>query len=84
TFTSRAGVTFKRPLLAAEATLGSSVSNNNESWSYLFYTNKVTPDCPVEYQPRLNELQGLYNDHPSGTILTDLGLPITAGSGNWW
>ncbi len=58
TFTSRAGVTFKRPLLAAEATLGSSVSNNNESWSYLFYTNKVTPDCPVEYQPRLNELQG--------------------------
>ncbi|WP_193125770.1 adhesion domain-containing protein [Escherichia coli] len=84
TFTSRAGVTFKRPLLAAEATLGSSVSNNNESWSYLFYTNKVTPDCPVEYQPRLNELQGLYNDHPGGTILTDLGLPITAGSGNWW
>ncbi|HAZ3760845.1 TPA: RatA-like protein [Escherichia coli] len=79
TFTSRAGVTFKRPLLAAEATLGSSVSNNNESWSYLFYTNKVTPDCPVEYQPRLNELQGLYNDHPGGTILTDLGLP-----GNWW
>ncbi|HGW1697233.1 TPA: DUF823 domain-containing adhesin [Escherichia coli] len=84
TFTSRAGVTFKRPLLAAEATLGSSVSNNNESWSYLFYTNKVTPDCPIEYQPRLNELQGLYNDHPGGTILTDLGLPITAGSGNWW
>lgn len=77
-------MTFKRPLLAAEATLGSSVSNNNESWSYLFYTNKVTPDCPVEYQPRLNELQGLYNDHPGGTILTDLGLPITAGSGNWW
>ncbi|MCG2969026.1 hypothetical protein, partial [Escherichia coli] len=25
-----------------------------------------------------------YNDHPGGTILTDLGLPITAGSGNWW
>ena len=35
TFTSRAGVTFKRPLLAAEATLGSSVSNNNESLMFV-------------------------------------------------
>lgn len=41
TFTSRAGVTFKRPLLAAEATLGSSVSNNNESWSYFFIPIKL-------------------------------------------
>lgn len=84
TFTSSAGVTFKRPLLAAEATSGSAVSNNNESWSYLFYPDKATADCPLEYQPRLNELQGLYNDHPGGAILMDLGLPITAGSGNWW
>lgn len=83
TFTSSAGVTFKRPLLAAEATSGSSVMSNNESWSYLSSTLKATTtDCPLEYQPRISELQGLYNDHPGGAILTDLGLPVT--SGNWW
>ncbi|HCD1805883.1 TPA: RatA-like protein [Escherichia coli] len=84
TFTSSAGVTFKRPLLAAEATSGSSVGSNNESWSYLNVNDRATSDCSLEYQPRLNELQGLYNDHPGGAIQTDLGLPVAAGSGNWW
>ncbi|EPM2150122.1 adhesion domain-containing protein [Escherichia coli] len=82
TFTSSAGVTFKRPLLAAEATSGSSVNGNNETWSYISNTQKATADCPLEYQPRLSELQGLYNDHPNGAITTDLGVPTTAG--NWW
>lgn len=84
TFTSSAGVIFKRPLLAAEATSGSSVGSNNESWSYLNVNDRATSDCSLEYQPRLNELQGLYNDHPGGAIQTDLGLPVAAGSGNWW
>nr|HEK5738209.1 RatA-like protein [Escherichia coli] len=82
TFTSSAGVTFKRPLLAAEATSGSSINGNNETWSYISNTQKATADCPLEYQPRLSELQGLYNDHPNGAITTDLGVPTTAG--NWW
>lgn len=82
TFTSSTGVTFKRPLLAAEATSGSSVNGNNETWSYISNTQKATADCSLEYQPRLSELQGLYNDHPNGAITTDLGVPTTAG--NWW
>ncbi|MCV5197935.1 DUF823 domain-containing adhesin, partial [Escherichia coli] len=67
-----------------EATSGSSVGSNNESWSYLNVNDRATSDCSLEYQPRLNELQGLYNDHPGGAIQTDLGLPVAAGSGNWW
>lgn len=82
TFTSSAGVTFKRPLLAAEATTGSSVNGNNETWSYIYSTQKATADCSLEYQPRLSELQGLYDDHPNGALTKDLGLPIA--SGNWW
>ncbi|MCQ8856461.1 DUF823 domain-containing adhesin, partial [Escherichia coli] len=75
TFTSSAGVTFKRPLLAAEATTGSSVNGNNETWSYIYSTQKATADCSLEYQPRLSELQGLYDDHPNGALTKDLGLP---------
>ncbi|EIB3169968.1 RatA-like protein [Escherichia coli] len=82
TFTSSAGVTFKRPLLAADATTGSSVNGNNETWSYIYSTQKATADCSLEYQPRLSELQGLYDDHPNGALTKDLGLPIA--SGNWW
>ncbi|EHQ8140719.1 RatA-like protein [Escherichia albertii] len=85
TFTSSAGVTFKRPLLKAEATSGSSISTNGngEVWSYMSNLQNLTStDCPLEYQPRSNELLDLYSDHPNGAIMTDLGLPIYAGK--WW
>ncbi|MGM7462524.1 adhesion domain-containing protein [Escherichia albertii] len=85
TFTSSAGVTFKRPLLKAEATSGSSISTNGngEVWSYMSNLQNLTStDCPLEYQPRSNELLDLYSDHPNGVIMTDLGLPMNAA--NWW
>ncbi|HCP0517483.1 adhesion domain-containing protein [Escherichia coli] len=85
TFTSSAGVTFRRPLLKAEATSGSSISTNGngEVWSYMSNVQNLTStDCPLENQPRSNELLDLYNDHPNGAIMTDLGLPIYAGK--WW
>lgn len=85
TFTSSAGVTFRRPLLKAEATSGSSISTNGngEVWSYMSNVQNLTStDCPLENQPRSNELLDLYNDHPNGAIKTDLGLPIYAGK--WW
>lgn len=44
--------------------------------------NLTSTDCPLENQPRSNELLDLYNDHPNGAIKTDLGLPIYAGK--WW
>ncbi|EFF0799991.1 RatA-like protein [Escherichia albertii] len=83
TFTCSAGVTFKRPLLKAEATSGSSISSNGEVWLYMSNSQNLTStDCPLEYQPRSNELLDLYNDHTNGAIMTDLGLPMNAG--NWW
>lgn len=83
TFTSSAGVTFKRPLLKAETSSGSSISSNGEVWSYMSNAQNLTStDCPLENQPRSNELLDLYSDHPNGTLMTDLGLPVYAG--NWW
>lgn len=83
TFTSSTGVTFKRPLLKAEARSGSSIVSNSETWSYMSNLQNLTStDCPLEYQPRSNELLDLYSDHPNGAIMTDLGLPMNAG--NWW
>ncbi|EFD5480241.1 RatA-like protein [Escherichia coli] len=83
TFTSSTGVTFKRPLLKAETSSGSSISSNGEVWSYMSNAQNLTStDCPLENQPRSNELLDLYRDHPNGTLMTDLGLPVYAG--NWW
>lgn len=83
TFTSSTGVTFKRPLLKAETSSGSSISSNGEVWSYMSNAQNLTStDCPLENQPRSNELLDLYSDHPNGTLMTDLGLPVYAG--NWW
>ncbi|MCT9761476.1 DUF823 domain-containing adhesin [Escherichia coli] len=83
TFTSSAGVTFKRPLLKTETSSGLSISSNGEVWSYMSNLQNLTStDCPLENQPRSKELLDLYSDHPNGAIMTDLGLPMNAG--NWW
>lgn len=72
TFTSSTGVTFKRPLLKAETSSGSSISSNGEVWSYMSNAQNLTStDCPLENQPRSNELLDLYSDHPNGTLMTD-------------
>lgn len=49
TFTSSTGVTFKRPLLKAETSSGSSISSNGEVWSYMSNAQNLTStDCPLE------------------------------------
>ncbi|HFK2633110.1 TPA: DUF823 domain-containing adhesin, partial [Escherichia coli] len=67
TFTSSAGVTFKRPLLKTETSSGLSISSNGEVWSYMSNLQNLTStDCPLENQPRSKELLDLYSDHPNG------------------
>lgn len=87
TFTGSAGVTFKRPLLKAETSSGSSISSNGEVWSYMSNAQNLTStDCPLENQPRSNELLDLYSDHPNGTLMTDPGYPymqVTGGPMIW-
>ncbi|MHA6500773.1 Immunoglobulin-like domain BIg-containing protein, partial [Escherichia coli] len=60
----------------------SSAASDVYKRQYIYSTQKATADCSLEYQPRLSELQGLYDDHPNGALTKDLGLPIA--SGNWW
>lgn len=86
TFTSSAGVKFRRPQLKAELSGTASFNINNEDWARPDATNKANSSisgCTSPYQPFSSELMGLYNDHPNGTLETDLGLPLNAGN-YWW
>ncbi|QLN20085.1 RatA-like protein [Escherichia coli] len=86
TFTSSAGITFKRPQLAAELMGISSTTINNESWGWMTKAERLDSSkshCGEAWQPLVNELQGLYADHPGGDLVTVFGLPVSAGM-NWW
>lgn len=86
TFTSSAGVKFRRPQLKAELSGTASFNINNEDWARPDATNKANSSisgCTSPYQPFSSELMGLYNDHPNGALETDLGLPLNAGN-YWW
>ncbi|EHX8368048.1 RatA-like protein [Escherichia coli] len=86
TFTSSAGVAFRRPQLKAELSGTASFNINNEDWARPDATNKANSSisgCTSPYQPFSSELMGLYNDHPNGALETDLGLPLNAGN-YWW
>lgn len=86
TFTSSAGVTFRRPQLRTELSASSSISINNEDWAQqtgVTKSNSSQAGCAEEYQPLSGELQGLYNDHPTGALETALGLPLEAASNYW-
>lgn len=86
TFTSSAGVKFRRPQLKAELSGTESFNINNEDWARPDATNKANSSisgCTSPYQPFSSELMGLYNDHPNNALETDLGLPLNAGN-YWW
>ncbi|KLV66126.1 RatA-like protein [Citrobacter murliniae] len=86
TFTSSAGVKFRRPQLKAELSGASFITINREDWakpSGVDKSDSSQSGCSEEYQPLRSELQVLYNDHPNSKIETDLGLPLFTGA-NWW
>lgn len=88
TVTNSAGVTFHRPLLYSEMSGGTSGSykSSNETWPLVSKTSTQmtgATGCDDAYQPLLNDLQTLYNDHPDGAIETLYGWPVTQGK-YWW
>ncbi|WP_194206193.1 adhesion domain-containing protein [Superficieibacter sp. 1612_C1] len=88
TVTTSAGITFHRPLLYSEMSGGTSGSfkADNETWPLVSKTSAQktgVTGCDEAYQPLLNDLQTLYNDHPGGELETLYGWPVTQGK-YWW
>ncbi|ECI4076133.1 hypothetical protein DPB93_10675 [Salmonella enterica subsp. salamae] len=82
------GITFHRPLLAAEAPSGNgSYDVNNETWSSVNDKNRQTPGatgCDEAHQPLFSELQALYDDNSNGALGTKYGWPVGGESNYWW
>lgn len=82
------GITFHRPLLAAEAPSGNgSYDVNNETWSSVNAQNRQTPGatgCDEARQPLFSELQTLYDDNSNGALGTKYGWPVGGDSNYWW
>lgn len=82
------GVTFNRPLLAAEVPSGNgSYDVNNETWSSVNAQNRQTPGatgCDEARQPLFSELQTLYDDNSNGALGTKYGWPVGGDSNYWW
>ncbi|WP_405126587.1 adhesion domain-containing protein [Salmonella enterica subsp. enterica serovar Enteritidis] len=85
TFTASNGAEFKRPLLYSElaSTLGvKSYADTNENWPIVnnFDTSNYGA-CPMNQMAAIDDFTALYNDHPSGKVATDIGLPVGK---RWW
>lgn len=89
TVTNSAGVTFRRPLLAAEMTPASvdhTYTEDNEAWPEVSKNDAQTTGvtgCDEAYQPLLADLKTLYGDHPKGELDTLYGWPVKS-AGYWW
>ncbi|EMQ2086344.1 hypothetical protein ABWR82_002116 [Salmonella enterica subsp. enterica] len=90
TFTASNGAKFNRPLLYSELPSGNLVDTtkyserfvDNETWYTIKNFDKPNHGaCPIEQMPAIADYTSLYNDHPSGAIRTDLGLPDGT---DWW
>lgn len=81
TFTASNGAEFKRPQLYTELPASSSgmsiYTENGESWPAFKSTNLNTGVCSIDQTALMSDLEALYNDHPNGSITTDLGVPTT-------
>ncbi|EFE09850.1 adhesion domain-containing protein [Citrobacter youngae] len=88
TAANSAGVTFRRPLLAAEmSSYSSTFTYNNEIWPLIAAANAQkagASGCDVEYQPLLSDMQTLFFDNMSvsGGIGAVYGWPV--GSNQFW
>ncbi|RXO45807.1 hypothetical protein D0525_09865 [Salmonella enterica] len=90
TFTASNGAKFNRPLLYSELPSGNLVDTtkyserfvDNETWYTIKNFDKPNHGaCSIEQMPAIADYTSLYNDHPSGAIRTDLGLPDGT---DWW
>ncbi|MBJ4954875.1 hypothetical protein JGF37_08095 [Salmonella enterica subsp. enterica serovar Goldcoast] len=89
TATNSAGVTFRRPLLAAEmSSYSSTYTYNNEVWPLVTAAKAQeagATGCDLAYQPLVADMQTLYIDNmrTSGGIGTIYGWPVGANK-FWW
>lgn len=91
TFSASNGAEFMRPQLRYEEGTGPNTFYNvanNEAWLALTVSSvasKGAGACGLNQMPLLADLTSLYNDHPNGTLETDLGMPLTTTSSTrWW
>ncbi|EGG5282599.1 exotoxin [Salmonella enterica] len=85
TFTASNGAEFKRPLVAGEPSSEAHTDTyfeTNENWIMVnsFNTGNYG-GCPMNQMAAIDDFTALYNDHPSGKVATDIGLPIGK---RWW
>ncbi|WP_313667865.1 adhesion domain-containing protein [Atlantibacter sp.] len=90
TITTADGLTFHRPLLAAEVSNSTAMFNyRNESWASLTAQEAkmlTIQGCTAAYQPVMSELLKLYQEHSGGQLENNDGWPVRSGrsNGNWW
>ncbi|EBB4928460.1 exotoxin [Salmonella enterica subsp. enterica serovar Enteritidis] len=85
TFTASNGAEFKRPLVAGEPSSEAHTDTyfeTNENWIMVnsFNTGNYG-GCPMNQMAAIDDFTALYNDHPSGKVATDIGLPVGK---RWW
>ncbi|HCK8145271.1 DUF823 domain-containing adhesin [Salmonella enterica] len=85
TFTASNGAEFKRPLVAGEPSSEAHTDTyfeTNENWLMVnsFNTGNYG-GCPMNQMAAIDDFTALYNDHPSGKVATDIGLPVGK---RWW
>ncbi len=79
TFTASNGAEFKRPLVAGEPSSEAHTDTyfeTNENWIMVnsFNTGNYG-GCPMNQMAAIDDFTALYNDHPSGKVATEIGLP---------
>ncbi|EDV7396049.1 hypothetical protein BG169_002784 [Salmonella enterica subsp. enterica] len=85
TFTASNGAEFKRPLVEGEPSSEAHTDTyfeTNENWIMVnsFNTGNYG-GCPMNQMAAIDDFTALYNDHPSGKVATDIGLPVGK---RWW
>ncbi len=85
TFTASNGAEFKRPLVVGEPSSEAHTDTYFETNEYWVMVNNFNTGnyggCPMNQMAAIDDFTALYNDHPSGKVATDIGLPVGK---RWW
>ncbi|MEX8922543.1 DUF823 domain-containing adhesin, partial [Salmonella enterica] len=85
TFTASNGAEFKRPLVVGEPSSEAHTDTYFETNEYWVMVNSFNTGnyggCPMNQMAAMDDFTALYNDHPSGKVATDIGLPVGK---RWW
>lgn len=90
TVTAADGTVFVRPKIKAELTNTSGVhvkDLNSESWLVPTVQERErsgTAACEAARWPTNEQLISLYNRHPNGTLMADIGWPVESSGYAWW